>query len=434
MTGEGEEGSKAPGDAYERAGRQAAVAVRGYSAVLVVSDDAIAAAHAAIGIARAEASHRRVVVGDLAGEVAPIQSLVSSADSHGIYDSFTFGTSLHKVIYSVNGDDNLNVLPSGTESAAAVEILRNRRWRRIASDFAAADALLLLVAAADTPGLGELASQLDGVVVVGNPSVDTLPNAVLLARIPHPTPTAKPKRFVLPTDQPVSRWRGVSLAAVALVLLVAALFMLRPGSVSRVIGTRAPDTVIIPDSQVHDSTLVPQRQAILPANPGDSSAAAAFAVEILAANTAEGANFELQRHGAMMPAATISLVPIGDTEAIWYKVYAGAFSDSAQAERLLASLRRRRIVSDSAGTVVRTPLALRVDSVPSEAAVLSKARQMVQAYNARGMAVYALMQSDGSARLYVGAFETPEQSSLAATALRVAGVSPVLEYRTGRAQ
>ena len=36
--------------------------------------------------------------------------------------------------------------------------------------------------------------------------------------------------------------------------------------------------------------------------------------------------------------------------------------------------------------------------------------------------------------LYAGAFENPEQSSLAATALRVAGVTPVLEYRTGRIQ
>jgi hypothetical protein len=36
--------------------------------------------------------------------------------------------------------------------------------------------------------------------------------------------------------------------------------------------------------------------------------------------------------------------------------------------------------------------------------------------------------------LYAGAFEKPEQSSLTATALRVAGVTPVLEYRTGRVQ
>ena len=41
----------------------------------------------------------------------------------------------------------------------------------------------------------------------------------------------------------------------------------------------------------------------------------------------------------MMPAATISLVPIGDSETIWYKVLAGAFADSSHAAQLLASLR-----------------------------------------------------------------------------------------------
>jgi hypothetical protein len=136
----------------------------------------------------------------------------------------------------------------------------------------------------------------------------------------------------------------------------------------------------------------------------------------------------------MMPAATISLVPIGDTEAIWYKVFAGALADSARAERLLVSLRRRRILADSAGVVVRTPFALRVDSVPAEAAVTVRTRAKVQEFAARGLAVYALTQPDGSARLYAGAFEKPEQSSLTATALRVAGVTPVLEYRTGRVQ
>ena len=85
-------------EAYVRAGQKAAIAVRGYSTVLVISDDPIEAANAAIGVAQAESAHRRVVIGDLAGEVAPIQSLVGVADPHGIYDCFTFGTSLERVI------------------------------------------------------------------------------------------------------------------------------------------------------------------------------------------------------------------------------------------------------------------------------------------------------------------------------------------------
>ncbi len=425
--------ARAAGALYERAGRQTSIALRGYSAVLVISDDPIAAAHVAIGLARAEAPHRRVVIGDLVGDLPPIQALITGEDTHGIYDSFVFGTSFEKILNEVDANENLGVLTSGTESPATPQIIGHRRWRRVASDFAVTDSLLLLVVAADAPKLATLAAQFDGVLLVGDLALDDAPDAVLLARIPHPVEMPQPKSVATPVEEPLWRSRGVTITAAAVFLLALALVFLRPGGFARPIA-RTPDTVIIPDSPSRDVIPPPRSAPLLIANPADSAAATAFSVEILKANTAEGANFELQRHGALMPAATISLVPIGDTEAIWYTVYAGALSDSAQAGRLLSSLRRRHIVADSIGTVVRTPFALRVDSVPAQAAVGSKAREKIQALTARGVAAYALTQRDGSARLYAGAFVTPEQSSLAATALRVAGLTPVLEYRTGRVQ
>ncbi len=399
-----------------------------------MSDDPVAAALVAVGIGRAESVHRRVVVGDLAGELAPIQALVSEDDAHGIYDSFVFGISLERVIHSVDGDENFNVLPGGTESPATEEILGSKRWQRIASEFAGADALLLLVAANNTAGLEKLAVQLDGVMVVGDPSLGKLSDAVVLARVPHPAPAAAPAERKRPTSaDSQALWRThrplIVAGGVVLLLALAAIFRSERNPVAR-----APDTAMIPATAARDSTSPLRRAALLPANPADSSAAAAFAVEILAANTAEGANFELQRHGQIMPAATISMVPVGNTEVIWYKVFAGAFVDSSRAAQLLSSLRRRHVIPDSAGEVVRAPYALRVDSVLPEAAVMSRSREKIQAYTTRGLAVYALMQRDGGARLYAGAFETPEESSLAATALRVAGATPVLEYRIGRAR
>ena len=422
-------------EAYDRAGRDAAVAIRGYCSVLVVSDDPIAAALVAIGVGRAEAAHRRVVIGDLAGEVAPIQALVADDDPHGIYDSFIFGTSLDKVIRAVGPDENLNVLPSGTESAAIEQIAADRRWRVIAADFSATDALLLLVVRADLPGLDKLSAVVDGLLVVGEPNLDAAPNAVVLARAPHPpiAPPVRTKVRVRVKAEPFWKENWIAIAAAVVLLLVSALAILRPGS-GRTQATLAPDTVIIPDSIRRDSVLKTQRAVILPVNPSDSAKAAAYAVEILTANTAEGANFELVRHGGMMPAATISVVPIGDTDAIWYKVVAGAFADSAQAANLLASLRRRRIVPETAGMVLRVPFALLVDSVPAQAAAGAKSSEKIHDYAARGLAIYSLTQADGSVRLYAGAFENPQQSSLAATALRVAGLAPVLEYRTGRVQ
>jgi hypothetical protein len=421
------------GELYERAGRQTSIALRGYSAVLVISEDPLAAAHVAIGLARAEAPHRRVVIGDLVGDLAPIQALISGEDTHGIYDSFIFGTSFEKILNEVDKNENLGVLTSGTESPAIAQIIGNARWRRVASDFAVTDSLLLLVVATDAPKLATLAAQFDGVLLVGDLTLDAAPEAVLLARIPHPTEMPPPRTVSPPAEEPLWRSRGVTITAAAVFLLALALVFLRPGGFARPVA-HTPDTVLLPESPSRDVVPPPRSAPLLIANPADSAAAAAFSVEILKANTAEAANFELQRHGAMMPAATISLVPIGDTESIWYTVYAGAVRDSAQAGRLLASLRRRHVVADSIGTVVRTPFALRVDSVPAQAAVGSKAREKVQALAARGVAAYALSQRDGSARLYAGAFESPDQSSLAATALRVAGLTPVLEYRTGRVQ
>ena len=100
--------------------------------------------------------------------------------------------------------------------------------------------------------------------------------------------------------------------------------------------------------------------------------------------------------------------------------------------RLLATLRRRRIVTDSLVRVVRTPLAMLIDSIPAQAGMTSRIREKIQLIAGQNVIAYALIQRDGSARMYVGAFEQPQQSSLAASALRIAGFTPVLAYRTGR--
>ena len=421
---------RAPGGAYEGAGRQAAVALRGYSSVIVTSDDVVAAAHAAIGIALAETAHRLVMVADLGGETAPLQALIRDDDSHGIFDSFEFGTSFVRIAREVEGAKNFYVMPSGTESAAVESIISNERWRGFASEFANADELLLLVVKSDAPGLDQLVSHVDGAVLVGIQRLESAPNASILAKIPHPTIAPPPKIDLAPRRRepaPSLSLRKLGFGAaglLALGILGGALLFRKPSSEAQPALTNA-------DSAQAD-TVRRAPPPIAAANPADSAAAAAFSVEILVSNTLESANFEINRHGSVMPAATISLVPIGDTEATWYKVHAGAYSDSAEAERLLASLRRRRILPDSAGTVVRAPLALLIDSIPSQGGMTSRIREKVAALAENHVTAYGLLQNDGSARIYAGAFERATQSSLATTALRVAGLTPLLVYRTGR--
>ena len=135
--------------------------------------------------------------------------------------------------------------------------------------------------------------------------------------------TAAPRIDLMPKHEPMSRKRlgliGAGILAAG--ILGGAWLGMRSGPAD-------DETVaaVTTDSVAQDS-LGPQRPLVLPANPDDSVEAIRYSVEILAANTAEGANFEMSRHGAQMPGSTVSLVPIGDTEDTWYKVYAGAYAD-----------------------------------------------------------------------------------------------------------
>jgi cell division septation protein DedD len=140
----------------------------------------------------------------------------------------------------------------------------------------------------------------------------------------------------------------------------------------------------------------------------------------------------VRKNGAALPAAAVSPVPIGPEQATWYRVTAGAYTRRDQADSLLRALRESRLLAnDSVDHVKQTPLALLVDSVPSQGGIGDAIRAAVQKYAARGLPVYTLMQDDGGARIYAGAFATAGQSAELTRTLRAAGLTPVLVYRTG---
>jgi hypothetical protein len=152
--------------AWEEVGRDLAPALDAASAVVVIGDDPVAAAEVALGAGRVQGARRRVAIGDLVGEVEPLQALVTGDDPHGLVDSFLYGVSLNRIARPAVGFRNLYILPSGTEPVVAEEIFRNERWRRLAIGFSEVGALLLLVARADAPGVDALIGQLDGALVV----------------------------------------------------------------------------------------------------------------------------------------------------------------------------------------------------------------------------------------------------------------------------
>jgi len=448
--------------AWEDAGRQIASLLGSYSAVVVTSSDPIAAAHVALGIARSEAAHRRVVVGDLVGDIPSLRSLVKDEDPHGITDSFLYGVSFTKIGYPVEGTENLYVMPSGTDPHIDEEILSSPRWAKLAEGFSATASFLLLVVPGDSPGLSDLIDQLDGAVLVKDADLPAAPSALVLARVASPTPTLKiPLHNItaraaswrvsaraanlMITTRAASwrrhRWFYPALAVIALLLITAvggAIMLARVGATRRSAGLVAARPVIV--KPIPAPTPPPPRPppetlyVAPPANVNDSASAAVFAVELLVANTAEGANLFVRKNGAALPAAAVSPVVFGPERSTWYQVTAGAYTTRNQADSLLLALRSSGIIRDTTGvSVTRTPLALVVDSVPTQGGIGDAVSAALDKYAARGLQVYALMQDDGGALIYSGAFARADQSAPLIRTLRGAGLKPVLVYRTGRA-
>jgi hypothetical protein len=184
-----------------------------------------------------------------------------------------------------------------------------------------------------------------------------------------------------------------------------------------------------PDSVRADSARDSTRAiAVVPSvptvvNPADSATAVPFAVQLVAENMQAGAILRWQRDGKNLPAATFSPVLIQGVR--WFKVVSGAFATAADADSLLARLRKQNLVRD--GSVVRLPFAFRIDSGVKASAV----PVLIDTYGQHGQPVYALRQADGTAWLLVGAYESPEQAALYLESLP-SGTRPVLVYRKGR--
>lgn len=427
---------------WESAATVIAESLDAFNALVVVGVDPVITGRVAVAIGRAQASKRRVAVGDLFAESPPIQALVETDDPHGIVDSFLYGVSLSRIAYPVRDSGQLYVMPSGTEAPDYDEILPHSRWQRLAAGFREVGALLILAAPAGAPHIEALVSATDGAILVG----DGVPAKLPVVRVISAVRETPAKGFEMPPEafEPPKRrsWSRLAIGAgiVLTVLLAALAFWLaqRPFASTRHRIGPAPDTTHSPVGvqiapRVDTAAVASGADAVAPgvalsiANPQDSMEASTFGVELMAANTQAAAILKLQTDGPKLPAATFA--PVLDAQgARWFKVVTGASANRADAEALLARLRKDRMLDSVSGAVVRLPFAFRVDSgVPASAVT-----ELVAMYNGRGQPAYALRQADGTAWLLIGAFESVEQSELYAESLRSSGIPLVLVYRKGR--
>ena len=424
---------------WEEEGRRLAPHLAGLSSAVVIGLDAESSARVALGAARATARERRVAVADLMGAPSVLGALASAADAPGIIDSFLRGVSLNDIAQpAADGTPSLFILPRGNAPTLPEEMLHSDRWRRLAAGFAEAGALLLIVARAGTPALDALVRQTDGVVSVGAADIPMEWRVIAQAgeRVPAPTPIAAP-----PQRRPRARGRRVVAVALGVGLVIAgiALWQRATRGAASTAGAPPPTAQVQPvRGATPGATLQPATAPVAPpadtvrvsdpVNPLDSAAAAQFAVELVATNTATGANLWIRERGNQLAGLTVSPVLLGVEGSRWHKVIAGAWHNRAGADSLLAALRDDDVLRAGSGVVVRVPLALLLEAgVPRGAA---SAR--VSALAARGVPAYALVQDDGSVRLFAGAFETAAAAVPLDADLRAAGLAPQLAYRTGR--
>ncbi|HEX5970725.1 MAG TPA: hypothetical protein VFY85_02295 [Gemmatimonadaceae bacterium] len=465
---------------WEQEGRQVGPTMDAQSAIVVVGADPVTTAQVALGIGRMQGSRRRVAIADLLGESPPLQSLVHADDPHGIVDSFMYGVSLNRIAYPVEDAGELFVMPSGTEPIDYEDLFLNPRWRRLAAGFREVGALLILAAPANAPHLRQLVDATDGAVLVGDEVPGELPVSQALAwvrpRRHAPIAIAEPA-YETPTEPTPTTYRrtpievnlvpspvaapprrrmapGVFGVLITLLLVLTGFWFARrpfasdgkrwlgvkpgtPAAAKATGGTLQLDSATraqqaARDSAMRDSAARAAALAVLPdsfpvlapANPTDSATASAFAVILENTNGLPGAIVDITGKFKHVPAGSYSL----DLRTRYYKLVAGAYQTRAGADSLLTELRSRKVLAVGFGTVAFLPYAFLVDT---NVAADDVGPRLARAA-ARAQPVYALRQANGTVNFYFGAYESPQEASLAVPAARRAGLAPTLVYRTGR--
>lgn len=207
-------------------------------------------------------------------------------------------------------------------------------------------------------------------------------------------------------------------------------FAVRPDSAhpaAHVIAAPAPTALATPIPAATTVPALAPRDTSPAAAAGDSDAAP-YAVVLADVSSVTGANGELdQASGRGLPVATFAPYPRADGQ-LSYIVLAGASRDSAGADSLLRAVRAKRYRNANAAHVVKLPYAVVIQKGVSQ----DQASMFVRAYLSKGLPVYPLLQADGSATLYAGAFRGVEQAQPLVTSFKANGDQPTVAIRTGR--
>ena len=223
-------------------------------------------------------------------------------------------------------------MQSGTEPPNYEEILSNPRWHRLTAGFRHAEvgALLVLAVPASAPNIEALVGASDGAILVGEGVPRRLPVSRVIASLRDASVVAEDAAARAATSAIAGlaaeldaaarrRWSTIRVAAAAGIILtlvlagVGAWLAYRPlarsertalgpkpdttRGIGGVLAAPGPDTAV--RDAAADSALAAAGTEAIPSirNAADSAQAAAFCVELMAANTQAGAILKLQKDG-----------------------------------------------------------------------------------------------------------------------------------------
>ena len=404
------------------------------AAVAVVGESLADVAREALKIARVESQSRPVLLVDLLGQGSALDEMFGDDDPHGVSDAARYGVSLGRVARPVPNADGLFTVPGGAESPQADDVLSDHLWGSWSEQCRRAGALLVVAAPADLHDVGKAIDQLDGLVMIGDAAVPTT-HAPVIGRVPasrHRTVVdLPPPRSITPAEKEVVRVATPSTLKRALAWTASALAL---GAL--VAAAWWANGLLRRSTTPTQSPAVQSAQPIV--MPGDPSAPAVGAasaalgavpwtVEIASVNTLNGAMARVRRAMDSLPVPTFAATQPGGGTAVWYRLLAGAFATSDQADSLLAALRERGALGPAAGRVVQAPLAWLLE----EGVTDDQLAVRLFGWRQQGLPAYALLDQAGTTRIYFGAFENEAEARLLTPVLDSLNLYATLVTRIG---
>jgi len=396
------------------------------------------AAAAAWDVARAAALHgRRVALVDLWIEDPTLHEVAGLTPTEGIVDAFEYGVSLTKTAHEV---DHVFFIAAGAYTAHPGELFGHERWKKLHGGFRVEGALLLLYLSAG--GLARLSAVPDGLIVLSpdgfepESSIGQGITAALERGIPlvgvvreHWTPAPGPARDLRAPAAPSRASRPLPLPHPARraanrrtrpVLVAATLVAGAAGGWA--LFTTGGESIRASGAEHRAASPTPVPPRVRPtAAPAPRLDSLPWAVQLAAYASVDKA-LALADRLATHDHLPAFVTPValegrrGGGAAVWYRVLAGAFAtrDSAAATR--AALWASGLAPKGQGDVLRAPysFALAQTGRPDR-------------LRARGIPA---VPWGAAGTLLVGAFETPDQASLAEAQLRRARVPATLVTRT----